>query len=330
MADENGWDSVAEVEETTPQAAAPEENTEPVAEIPNEAIDRDIPETPAEGEPEEDPDAWRNVRFEEDPAEANRILNELAERSEAVRRAIGNYASLKVQKAAREREQELVERAERAERLTLQTQKEYGDRFWGQMQPEQRAAYLARNPAYLDNYNAWVQVSRQMQQQSQQVPIPAWVRNLVNGANDLVDQYALRLPSEYENQLRQALKDPQTFAMYKDNPHQLVLDLQREIDTVLKGANNGGVQVDATPRAPAPAATASARTRNDPRVQSSPANPALGKFAPDTTRRSGSSGGETYTRAQIAEMTPDEYGALRERYKAKTGQELYRRGIIVD
>lgn len=322
MPEENGWDDVIEQEEKPLETQ--EVPTEPVAEIPNEAIDRDIPETPAE----EDPDAWRTVRFEEDASAVHKLLMDAAERSPAVKRALASATSLKREREFREREIELTEQLEAERRGRMEAEKGRGDLFWGRMTDEQRGQYLAKNPQHMDHYSSWVQLSRQVQSQQQQQQVPAWVKSLVNDARGLVDQYAVSLPEEYETQLRTTLADPQTFANYRDRPHQLIIDLKESIDDALARVNNGAVQVDATPRVPAPA---SARTRNDPPVQASPANPALGKFAPDTTRPVGSSGGgSTYTRAEIDEMDDDAYAGLLKRNGASSGQELYRRGIIVD
>jgi len=329
LAEDNGWSDVIEQEDKPLETQ--EAQAEPVAEIPNEAIDRDILETPAEGElVEEDPDAWRTVRFEEDPGKIHRILMDASEKSDAVRRAVNNIGRLKYEQQFREREIELAEKLEAAEQRARASDLMAGNQFWGRMSEEQQIAYLVKNPQARPHYNNWIQLAQQMRNPQQASSPPAWVKNLVTDAQSLVSQHAPYLPEEYESQLRQLLADPQTFAQYKDRPYQLMADLKESIDSVISGGNNGGVQVDAAPRVPAPV-SASARPRNESRVQASPANPAIGKFAPDATRRVGSSGGgQTYTRAEIAAMTPDEYGALRERHGAKTGQELYRRGIITD
>lgn len=326
MAEENAWHEATEPENAPVDA--------PVEAIQNEAIDRTGLEedgTLQEVLEEEDPDAWRTIRLEEDAGQVHRILMDAAERSPAVKRALASATSLKQRREAAEREQELVERAEAAERRAKNIEVAAGDRFWGAMTPEARAAHLGRNPQDLPSWNYYAQLKRETMEQQKQPQLPTWVKNTVNDANELVDRYAPHLPEHYEEQLRNTLRDPKVFASYADRPHQLIIDLKESIDTALQGINNGGVQVDATPRALAP--TNSGQARNGSRVQASPANPGIGKFAPDATRRSvPSGGGKTLTRAEFEAMDAfsDDYANLLARHGAKTGQELYRRGIIVD
>jgi len=324
LAEENAWNDAIEPE-ATPVDALVE-----TPEIPNEAIDRTGLEedgTLQEATGEEDPEAWRNIRIPEDAGSIHRLLMEIAEKSPEAKRALNSASSLKLQREAAEREQALVEKLEVAERRAKMSDKLAGDGFWGRMNQDQLGQYLAKNPNHIPHYQNWKQLSQEVQQP--QSTTPTWVRNLVNDANDMVSQAAPYLPEVVEVELRKMLKDPATFAPYADRPHQLIIDLKESIDNVINGGNNGAVQVDATPRVPAP--TSSGQARNESRVQASPVNPGIGKFAPDASRRTvPSGGGKTYTRAEFDALDADDYAALLERTKAKNGQELYRRGIIVD
>lgn len=327
MPEDNGWNEVIAQENNLP--ATSEEPTDQIAEIPNEAPNGDIPEAPNE-DGGEDPDAWRNVRFDEDASKMHKIFLEASEKSPAVRRALHSFASLKVEREAREREIEMTERLEAAEQRAKESEVRAGNQFWGRMTKPQRDEYLGKNPQHIENFNQFVTLARELQQAQSQPQVPGWVKKLVNNARDLVSENAPHLSEEHEMFLRSELEKPETFAQYKDEPYVILDHLREFIDSHRTDKNNGAVQADATPRSPVTVADG-ARSRNESQVQTSPANPGIGKFAPDTTRRTTSSGGgKSYTRSEIAAMDPDDYGALRERHGAKTGQELYRRGVIVD
>lgn len=323
MAEENAWNDDAIEPEETPVDALVETPEEPIAGEGAEG-EEGLQEVLAE----EDPDAWRNIRLEEDAGTVHRILMEAAEKSPAVKRALASASSLKLQRESAEREQELQERLEVAERRAKMADKLEGDNFWGRMNGAQLGQYLKQNPQHTPFYQRWNQVTQELAQPQQSQSLRP-VRNLLNDANSMVSQYAPYLPEEVESRLREMLTDREFLAQYKDRSHMLIADLKETIDNVVNGRNNGAVQVDATPRVPAP--VTSGQARNESRVQASPVNQNLGKFAPDASKRAvPSGGGKTLTRAEFDALDGDQYAALLQRTGAKTGQELYRRGIIVD
>lgn len=330
MSEENPWDEAIEPEATPVDAPV---ETEPPTEIQNEAIDRTGLEedgTLQEAIGEEDPEAWRNIRLEEDAGTVHRLLMEAAEKSPAVKRALNSASSLKLQREAAEREQELLDRIEAAEARAKVADKLEGDNFWGRMNEAQLGQYLKNNPNHVPYYQRYMQVSQELKQPQQSNTLRP-VRNLLNDANDMVNQYAPHLPEEVEVRLRQMLTDREFLSQYKDRSHMLILDLKETIDNVINGGNNGAVQTDATPRVPAP--VTSGQARNESRVQASPVNPGIGKFAPDASKRAvPSGGGKPITRAEFDALDPfsDEYESFLKRHGATSGQELYRRGIIVD
>lgn len=333
MADENAWDEALGLEEAPP-AAPTEQPVESATEVPNEAIDRadiepDGTQQEATGEePEQDPDAWRTVRFDEDPSSIHKMLMELSEKSPAVKRALASAGSLRLEREHREKEQEWVARLEELERQKEIAELTAGNLSWGRMSAEQRGQHLAKNPQDIAQYNNWVQLAQKMQRPPQQSP--AWIRTLVNDAHEILTRRSMELTEEEEAVIRNGIRNPQNWAQFSDAPYRALEAINSAIDEVIQSRQNGAVQVDATPRSPAPVGNGS-RNRNESRVQASPANSGLGKFAPDATPRSGSSGGSrTYTRAEIDDMDVDDYTALLTRHNAKTGQELQRRGIIVD
>jgi uncharacterized protein with NAD-binding domain and iron-sulfur cluster len=214
------------------------------------------------------------------------------------------------------------------ERRSKVADKLEGDNFWGRMNEAQLGQYLKQNPQHTPFYQRWNQVTQELAQPQQNQSLRP-TRNLLNDANDIVNQYAPQLPEEVEVRLREMLKDREFLSQYKDRSHMLVLDLKETIDNIISGGNNGAVQTDATPRVPAP--VTSGQARNESRVQASPVNPNIGKFAPDASKRAvPSGGGKPITRAELESYDEDQYADLLKRHGAKTGQELYRRGIIVD
>ena len=322
MAEENAWDDAIEPEET-PVDALVETPEEPIAGEGTEG-EEGLQEVLAE----EDPEAWRNIRLEEDAGVVHRLLMEAAEKSPAVKRALASASSLKLQREAAEREQELQERLEVMERRAKVADKLEGDNFWGKMNEAQLGQYLKNNPNHMPHYQRYVLVSQELQQPQQNQSLRP-VRNLINDANNMVSMYAPYLPEEVEGNLRKMLADREFLSQYKDRSHMLVLDLKETIDNIISGGNNGAVQTDATPRVPAP--VTSGQARNESRVQASPVNPNIGKFAPDASKRAvPSGGGKAITRAELESYDEDQYADLLKRHGAKTGQELYRRGIIVD
>ena len=322
MAEENAWNDAIEPEET-PVDALVETPEEPIA---GEGTEGE--EGLQEVLEEEDPEAWRNIHIPEDAGAIHRLLTEIAEKSPAAKRALASASSLKLQREMAEREQELQERLEVMERRSKVADKLEGDNFWGRMNEAQLGQYLKQNPQHTPFYQRWNQVTQELAQPQQNQSLRP-TRNLLNDANDIVNQYAPQLPEEVEVRLREMLKDREFLSQYKDRSHMLVLDLKETIDNIISGGNNGAVQTDATPRVPAP--VTSGQARNESRVQASPVNPNIGKFAPDASKRAvPSGGGKPITRAELESYDEDQYAGLLKRHGAKTGQELYRRGIIVD
>jgi len=318
------WNDVLEADATSEVQGENEAIDRP--EVQNEAIDR--PEAgpngilPAVEGLEEDPDAWRTVRFDEDSGQIHATLVAIAEKSPAAKRAIHSLATARVEREFREREQELTEQLEQERTRALRAEVQAGDQFWGRMNPQQRGEYLGKNPAAIEQFNNWVAGKRQMQESLP--PVQPWIKNLVNTAQELVEKEAPYLTEEQENFFRAQVRNKDVYAQYKDNPHQLILDLREAIDSARAGANNGAVQTDATPRTPA-TGTTGARTRNGSSVQGNPTNPNIGKHAPDPTRK-GSPGGSNgrYTQAEFEVLDDDLYEVLLKRHGVKTGQELFR------
>lgn len=314
----DGWGNTL-----TEEVAAPEENIQE-AEVTTSAAEGEVAPL-AEGEvapvEEEDPDAWRVRRFDEDSGAIHKHIMDLEEKSPAFKRALSNIATIR----AREKYQaDLIaatEKAEAAEAKARRFEVLAGDEFWGKKTVEQRAQILAQNPAAAQSLANWQALKQQQQTPAQQAP--AWVKSLVSDAQSMVDQAAPYLSQEDETFFRAQVANPATYVQYKDNPHRLMFDLKESIDSVLSGTNNGDVRTEATPRAPV-SANGSTRIRNDS-VQANPSNPTIGRHAPDTTPLRGSSGGnERYTRAEFEALPVERLKEMHQLHGTKTGQALFR------
>lgn len=279
----------------------------------------------AEGEApltEEDPDAWRVRRFDEDSGSVHKHLLELEEKSPAFKRALNSIAATRARKELQDQVVSATERAEAAEAKARRFEVLAGDEFWGKRTVEQRAQILAQNPSAAQSLANWEALKRQQQAPQQQVPV--WVKSLVSDAQAMVDQAAPYLSPEDEAFLRAQVTNPATYAQYKDNPHRLMFDLKESIDSVLNPNNNVGVRTDATPRTPV-SANGSTRVRNESLVQVNPSNPTIGRHAPDTTPPRGSSGGNTrYTRQEFEALPVEQLKAMHATHGTKTGQALFR------
>lgn len=321
-----------QLQETAPLGDAAE-SVQPLAEIPNEAIDRPVEqedgtnqEIPSpESEVAEDPEAWRVVRFSDDPAELTETFARLEEQSPAFKRSLHSYASARARAEAREKTMELEQKAAQLEREKIQLLALNGNLTWGRMTPEQRAAEIVKDPQNAKRLENWQRAVQQAQQASQ--PQPRALVNTVASVHSEIDRYAAYLTDDEEAFLRQRTDDPATQAHYAEHPSLMLEHMRETIANFHASRNNAGTQSSATPRQAAPVKNGSA-PRNP---QTAIANPAIGKQAPDSTpRRGGGSGvNRTYTKAEIDNMTSAEYADLKKRANATTGQELVRRGIIV-
>lgn len=315
----DGWgNEVVETPQEIEQVITTEGIDAPEGE-PATALDESV-----EGEqPEEDPDAWRVRRFDEDPGAVHRHILELEEKSPAFKRALHSLAATRAERQYREQLVEATEAKEAAELRAKRAEKFAGDAYWGPKSLAEREAEFARNPRAEQSYENWKKVTREVAGPQPQ-PLPAWVKGVVSDARTLVDSVAPMLSQEDEEFFRAMINNPATYAQYQSAPHRLVLDLKESIDSVLLPNNNGAVQAVATPRTPA-TGTTGARTRMEQPAQLNPANQRIGQHAPDTTpRRGSSSGGERFTASEFRDLPVETLKELHKRHGTKTGQQLFR------
>jgi len=317
------------LEVEVPNQPAQDATIEP--ELQNEAIDRaDNPvdgtyQEPIGEEPleEVDPDAWRNVRIPTSRAELHELFTSLAEKDPEINRAWGAVAGRGISAQLRQEKAELAAELEAEREAKRQLQLEYGNATWGRMNEQQRAALFARDPRNVDRWNEYSKLAQEARQPSQKAP--EWLRNMVVDAQNYVEEVAPHLSPEDEQRVRALVTSQETYRAYLNNPHQFMTDLQYTVDQLRTGGNNAAIQAGTTPRPSAP--TNSGRdTRNEPAV----GNPRIGRMTPDQTPpRRASGGSPKYTRAQIRDMPPAQFEALKKLHGVETGQGLVDAGVVV-
>jgi len=313
-----------------PNQPAQDATIEP--ELQNEAIDRaDNPvdgtyQEPIGEEPleEVDPDAWRNVRIPSDRAELYALMSDLAQKEPELTRAWGAVAGKGVSAQLRQEKAELAAELEQEREAKRALQLEYGNATWGRMNEQQRAALFARDPRNVDRWNEYSKLAQEAKQ-GQQNRTPEWLTNMVVSAQNYVEENAHLMSPEDEQRARGLVTNKEVYAKYLNQPHQFMVDLQYTLAPLINGSDNAAIQAGATPRRSAPTGSGG-ETRNEPAV----GNPRIGRMTPDQTPpRRASGGSPKYTRAQIRDMPPAQFEALKKLHNVETGQGLVDAGVVV-
>lgn len=242
--------------------------------------------------------------------------------SPAFKRALHGFASPKVRNESRQKELELAERAEKAERRALELAVQVGERHWGSMTRQQIFDSVNSDPQAAASFENFKKARQLLQ--NQQPATPQWMRTMEADGQGLIDRWAAHIPEDVETQFRDMLRDPEIMSDYASRPQRFLIDLNEAIATRIQNGHTSPQQVDATPRQPVPVQNGSG-PRN-----TSPANPGIGKNLPEQTPRRGGGTGvsRTYTEAEYSAMGPAGRAKLLQAAGASHAGELFRRGIV--